>query len=443
MYELSCRPAAALSALAAVLFSHPILLASLSPRFRPPLVMRRAALLGHRYIQVRQTSLLLPFVYQPARLAHASTQPAQSSTLTPHPSSTSTVPTQDLSPDSSSSTLFPPGSPVIISPPSHFHLSPSEQAERDASVAQHLHRQRRLQAAFDNTDGSHLRLSFDLAFTNTSRQAATSLMTQLRHVAHTNRTSDYPACLHINALDPRALTAEAASTADDSGVMKRKEGEQKAEDSEAAAAEQLVREMQLRWSDNWLMHRTTASVASSFPSHELVYLSPDAHYILWRVDPQLVYVVGGLVDKQNIVRKVSLRVADALQVRSARLPIRECIPGGLRKSALNVDAVFALLMHVHQAAQRIRHNRPHTATVTAASSHHSTRTPSASRDVEAVYGLQYYPRRRSLHAYKRPVFGASEQDEGIDWFRLWSEAFDAVIPPRLRWSADDVRAQKR
>ena len=312
-----------------------------------------------------------------------------------------------------------------MSAPSHFYLSRSEQAVRDASVAQHLHRQRRLQAAYDNVDKSHLRVSLDLSYAHPTRQAATSLMTQLRVIAHHNRTADYPACLHINALDPRILATDPFPS---------NHPEQK--EQEPTAADQFVRDMRQRWSDSWLMHRTTASVAESFDVGELVYLSPDAPHILWRVSPRFVYVVGGLVDKQTVVRKVSLRAAEALRVQSARLPIRECMTHGLRKSALNVNVVFALLLHVHQAAERIRHTPPPTVANPASSASPLPPSPALnSRDLHSVYGLQWYPRRRSEWArkYKRPRFGVSEFDEGIDWYRLWCEAFDAVIPPRLRW----------
>ena len=326
---------------------------------------------------------------------------------------------------------------MIATAPSHFYLSPAEQAARDASVAAHLHRQRRLQAAYDNADGSHLRVVFDLSYPQPTRQAASSMVTQLRVVAHHNRTAEQPACLHLSALDPRILAADAVAPQQPGPHSnERREGE---EGSEAAAvAAQFVRDLRERWSDGWLMRRSAAPVIDSFDHASLVYLSPDAQHILWRVTPRLVYVVGGLIDKRAVVANVSRRAAEALRVKCARLPIRECVPHGLRKSALNVDTVFALLLHVHQAAERIRHTRQQPDNTTPPSSSPPSSASAAPDEATSLtrYGCQLYSRRRARvpREYKLPLFNAPDVDEGIDWYRLWCEAFDAVIPPRLRWS---------
>ena len=397
-------------------------------------VMRSITLLGRRCCRLRRTPSILHVFLQPVRKAHASTEPVPASSEAPTTSSPDcssaeqTLPSSASDP-SSTAALFPSGSPIIVSTPSHFYLSPAEQAQRDASVARHLHRQRLQQAAYDNADKSHLRVSFDLSYAHPTRQAATSLITQLRVIAHHNRTTDYPACVHINALDPRILSDEPLALVP---TPKPWEAEPK-----GAAASQFVRDMRQRWSDGWLMHRTTASVASSFDSNELVFLSPDAQHILWRVSPQFVYVVGGIIDKHSVTSKLSLWAANKLRVQSARLPIRECLPGGLRRAALNIDVVFALLLHVHQAAEQIRHSQQPATASTSPSS--SVADAVGGRGLQTVYGLQWYPRRRGrlARSYRLPVFGVSECDEGIDWHRLWCQAFDAVIPTRLRWTAEE------
>ena len=407
-----------------------------------PLIWRGAARVTQRCCCRSRSSHIPTINHLHTRSAHSSTQPspACSPTLT-HPSTSTSKSIQSSSPSSSpsSASLFPNGAPIIVSKPSRFYLSPTEQAVRDASVAEHLHQQRRVQSAYDDADNSHIRIVFDLAYSHPTRQAATSLVTQLQHVAHTNRTAPYPARLHVQSLDPRILTDEpiphhrpAAAAAAAAEQM---------EDESAAAADHFVRQMRRRWSDSWLIHRSTTPLhQSSHNPATLLYLSPDAPHILWRLHPRLTYVVGGLVDKHNVVSDVTLRAAGVMQVRCGRLPIRECIPGGLRKSALNIDTVFAILMHVHQAAQRIRHGQQVEHVAPAVSEF--VGQPALYR-LDNEYGLQWFPVEKKMRFFKRPLFGMSLLDEGIDWYRLWCDAFDAIIPARLRWSAEDERTLLR
>jgi hypothetical protein len=112
-------------------------------------------------------------------------------------------------------------------------------------------------------------------------------------------------------------------------------------------------------------------------------------------------------------------------MRALRLPIRECLPGGLRKTALNVDLVFALLLHVHQAAETARKQR-------------------LAREEEQRAAEQQQP-SASLASWPSPPPSqplTSDVDSGINWQQLWCRAFDEVIPKRLRWSEEQLRSKQ-
>ena len=186
---------------------------------------------------------------------------------------------------------------------------------------------------------------------------------------------------------------------------------------------------------------------------QLIYLSPDAPSILWRVSPSFVYCIGGLVERAGIVSRASLDRAGAMAVVSARLPLREVIPEGLRKWAINIDLVAALLLHVHQAAQTIRQQRgtqppsqpppqPVVDAVTSTSTAPSTAAPPPTPPRVSRLGLETRPRapvgfrRPNAAVYSPPSFPSVPEDEGIDWLALWKAAFDELIPKRIRWGAE-------
>ncbi|XP_075416293.1 tRNA methyltransferase 10 homolog B isoform X2 [Tenrec ecaudatus] len=61
---------------------------------------------------------------------------------------------------------------------------------------------------------------------------------------------------------------------------------------------------------------------SLFPLSTLVYLTPDSEHALEDVDPNKVYVLGGLVD-ESVQKRVTFQKAREHSVQTARLPIQE------------------------------------------------------------------------------------------------------------------------
>ncbi|XP_057241916.1 tRNA methyltransferase 10 homolog B, partial [Malurus melanocephalus] len=72
----------------------------------------------------------------------------------------------------------------------------------------------------------------------------------------------------------------------------------------------------------YLMDTTPESYLDLFPLDAIVYLTPDSENVLEDIDPDKVYVLGGLVD-ESIHKQLTLRRAQEQSLRTARLPIRE------------------------------------------------------------------------------------------------------------------------
>ncbi|XP_066194665.1 tRNA methyltransferase 10 homolog B [Sylvia atricapilla] len=72
----------------------------------------------------------------------------------------------------------------------------------------------------------------------------------------------------------------------------------------------------------YLMDTTPESYLDLFPLEAIVYLTPDSENVLEDIDPDKVYVLGGLVD-ESIRKQLTLRRAREQCLQTARLPIRE------------------------------------------------------------------------------------------------------------------------
>ncbi|NXY47691.1 TM10B methyltransferase, partial [Ceuthmochares aereus] len=70
------------------------------------------------------------------------------------------------------------------------------------------------------------------------------------------------------------------------------------------------------------MDTTPESYLDLFPLDAIVYLTPDSENVLEDIDPNKVYVLGGLVD-ESIHKKLTLQRAQEHSLQTARLPIRE------------------------------------------------------------------------------------------------------------------------
>jgi hypothetical protein len=82
--------------------------------------------------------------------------------------------------------------------------------------------------------------------------------------------------------------------------------------------------------------------ADAMPPSKVVYLSPDAEEALTDVEPDTVYVIGGIVDLAARGIAWSLPRANAVGATARRLPIREHLPN-VTNQILNIDTAMKVL----------------------------------------------------------------------------------------------------
>ncbi|KFO86110.1 tRNA methyltransferase 10 B, partial [Buceros rhinoceros silvestris] len=100
------------------------------------------------------------------------------------------------------------------------------------------------------------------------------------------------------------------------------------------------------------MDTTQESYLDLFPSDAIVYLTPDSENVLEDIDPNKVYILGGLVD-ESIHKKLTLQRAREQSLQTARLPIREYMVKSLssknyHSETLAINQVFDVLSKYYE-----------------------------------------------------------------------------------------------
>lgn len=95
---------------------------------------------------------------------------------------------------------------------------------------------------------------------------------------------------------------------------------------------------------------------------QVVYLTPDSTNVLQKIDPSLVYVIGGLVD-DTVLKDTSSHFSRSIGLQTARLPIPELMERveGSGKQVLTINQVFDILVEVNSGggwAKALRNNVP-------------------------------------------------------------------------------------
>lgn len=74
--------------------------------------------------------------------------------------------------------------------------------------------------------------------------------------------------------------------------------------------------------DKWIIEKERRSYIEAFQEHKdsLVYLTADAETVLQEIDPQKIYIIGGLVDR-NRWKGITMKKANEQGIHSAKLPI--------------------------------------------------------------------------------------------------------------------------
>ena len=102
------------------------------------------------------------------------------------------------------------------------------------------------------------------------------------------------------------------------------------------------------WKD-WDCNRCQETAINTWDRDEIVWLSPDADAPLLELDPNDVYVVGGLIDK-SVIKNHTCNLAHTAGTRSARLPLKEFAPVTNIHPILDVVTVTQIMAEVHAGA---------------------------------------------------------------------------------------------
>lgn len=73
---------------------------------------------------------------------------------------------------------------------------------------------------------------------------------------------------------------------------------------------------------------TDQNYTDLFEKDKIIYLSPDSDEILQKVEPDMTYVIGAIVDRvpeRNIPAYASLEASQADKIKAYRLPLDENI----------------------------------------------------------------------------------------------------------------------
>jgi tRNA (guanine9-N1)-methyltransferase len=95
-------------------------------------------------------------------------------------------------------------------------------------------------------------------------------------------------------------------------------------------------------SESWLIFQSTQCYSDLFPQPNLVYLTADASETAEELDPNQIYIIGGLVDHNRLKGICHQKaVSQGISVRS--LPISSYLEGSTRR-VLTVNQVFDILV---------------------------------------------------------------------------------------------------
>lgn len=102
--------------------------------------------------------------------------------------------------------------------------------------------------------------------------------------------------------------------------------------------------------EKYLLHFEEEGIEELFDLETVVYLSPDSETALRTLDPEIVYIIGGLVD-DSVRKDTSSRYSKSVGIKTARLPIAEHMKKaetGSFKQILTVNQVFDILLSFHE-----------------------------------------------------------------------------------------------
>ncbi|KAF0698314.1 Aste57867_11034 [Aphanomyces stellatus] len=195
-------------------------------------------------------------------------------------------------------------------------LHPVKQEDKqhayDVKLALKKQQQDELDAKLQRAMESGLRVVVDLGFlVDQTLRERNSVLKQVASAYGLMKKSTFPSLLSLHLA---SYTGEIAAFCDDKGVSA------------------------------WKVTRHANALDELFPNDTVVFLSPDAPTVLTEIDPNTVYVIGGIVDR-TVRKSQTLSKATAKAIRTVRLPVQEHMR--VRSHVLNIDSVLLSLLEVH------------------------------------------------------------------------------------------------
>ncbi|EER09242.1 hypothetical protein, conserved [Perkinsus marinus ATCC 50983] len=104
-----------------------------------------------------------------------------------------------------------------------------------------------------------------------------------------------------------------------------------------------------QWTCFTLDHRPLHTICADQQQQQrqVVYLTADSEDTMWSFEPDTVYIIGGLVDK-NRHKNITKDKAAELGLRTARLPLGEVVDMGDHSKVLTVNHVLEIMAHLWQ-----------------------------------------------------------------------------------------------
>ena len=106
-------------------------------------------------------------------------------------------------------------------------------------------------------------------------------------------------------------------------------------------ANNIVSLLEKQGFNGWIIDKQDDEPWEISPIDKLIYLSPDADEVLHDFDPNLIYIIGGIVDR-TVQKNCSLNKANEKRIRTMRLPIQEYLPNR-QTHVLNIDHVLHII----------------------------------------------------------------------------------------------------